>query len=67
MPWRMASWIVAFSGLAALSVFIYALFERPGELSVTTDPLTWPQASPLLLLGVLALAIPALLLREEQS
>ncbi|HYN36246.1 MAG TPA: energy-coupling factor transporter transmembrane component T [Actinomycetota bacterium] len=66
-PWGPSSWIIVCAALAALAFFAVSMINNDGGLSVSTYPLTWPEADPLLVGGVMLLAVPALLPREVQS
>lgn len=66
-PWGSSSWIVVCVALAALALFAMGMINNDGGLSVSTFPLTWPEADPLLVAAVMLLAVPALLPREVRS
>ena len=60
ITWDRASVVTAASGVVAAVVFIVAA-TRGVALSVSTFPLTWPEAAPVLVLGVCLVAVPAFL------
>ena len=66
-PWGWSSWIIVLPALVALAVFATDVVANDGGLSVSTFPLVWPEADPLLVAGVMLLAVPALLPREVHS
>jgi energy-coupling factor transport system permease protein len=59
--WSPPALVTILVSFAALVVFVGAGYAGEGELTVSTFPLHWPEVSPLLLGGVLALAVPAFL------
>ena len=59
--WSLASVGVVAVSLMAVAVFLIVFFGGGTTLSVSTFPLRWPQATPLLVAGALLLALPAFL------
>ena len=56
-PWRGREWLVAACGVAA-AVALFA--ARPAQLYPSANPLSWPQVTVPVVLGLLVAAIPAL-------
>ena len=59
--WSAVAAVAAVVSLAAAAVFLITGFRGEGELTVSTFPLHWPVVSPILLAGVLLLAMPGFL------
>lgn len=55
--------VVALSAIA-LGVFVWAARSNVGDLQVSTYPLRWPEADPLLVIAAFSVAIPALIVRR---
>jgi energy-coupling factor transport system permease protein len=62
--WSSTSWITVVAAVAALVVFGWGMAQAVGEISVSTYPLHWPSSSPLLVVAVLLLSVPAFLPEE---
>ncbi len=60
-PWSSAAWITVGAALGALVIFGWGMARAVGELTVSTYPLHWPSSSPLLVVAVLLLGVPAFL------
>lgn len=63
--WGLAEWATCLAALVGLALFLSDAFGGNSALEVSTYPLTWPSASPLLVLGVLLLVTPAVLPEER--
>lgn len=59
-PWRGPEWLTVTSGVLTLAVFLLARQIDAAALTLQLSPLSWPALSPLLLLGLLVAAAPAL-------
>jgi energy-coupling factor transport system permease protein len=65
-PWSTAGFAVAASGVAVGVLFLSASFGRWADLNPSTTPLTWPDAQPLLVAALAALALPGVLVRGDR-
>lgn len=63
--WNPSALASVASAIAAFGVFVAAGYNGVGELTVSTFPLHWPEVSPVLLGGVLVLAIPGFLASSD--
>jgi energy-coupling factor transport system permease protein len=59
--WKPAAYLTVAVALTAFGAFVAAGYNGGGELTVSTFPLHWPEVSPVLLAGVLLLAVPGFL------
>lgn len=59
--WTAASSVVAVVSTCAVALFLSAGAVLGEDLTIATHPLTWPQASPLLVAGALSFALAGLL------
>jgi energy-coupling factor transport system permease protein len=59
--WTAAAIATVFISVVAFMTFVWGFRVGQGELLVSTFPLHWPEVSPVMLAGVLALAIPGFL------
>ena len=60
-PWRGPEWLTVASGVLTVVVFLVARQVDPGALALQLSPLAWPSLSPLVLVGLLVAAAPAVL------
>lgn len=58
--WDVRSLVTAGAGLVGAAAFIVAM-TRGATLTISTFPLTWPEAAPVLVLAACALGLPAVL------
>ena len=65
-PWSAEATTVIAASCVAAAAFVTALVRGTGSLVVGTSPLVWPDASWLLLGGVLLLGVPALAVRSRR-
>jgi hypothetical protein len=65
-PWSGGAFAVAASAIAIGVLFLSASFGRWAVLNPSTAPLTWPDAQPLLVAALAALALPGVLVRGER-
>jgi energy-coupling factor transport system permease protein len=59
--WKPEAFATVAVALVAFGAFVAAGYNGLGELTVSTFPLHWPEVSPVLLAGVLLLAVPGFL------
>ena len=57
--WTYGSFAGVAAALLSLGAFLFFVAEHPEDLSVSTSPLEWPQASAWLVAATLLLAVPA--------
>lgn len=59
-PWTQVSTLVTVVAVVAATVFVAAVVAGSGDVRVSTFPLRWPEADPVLVTAALALAVPVL-------
>lgn len=65
--WGTAAWTTAVVAFAALALFVTNGFGDASALEISTYPLSWPSASPLLVVAVIVLATPAVIPEDRYS
>jgi energy-coupling factor transport system permease protein len=65
--WTLPAVLIATLSLFSLGIFLVFVRSDGGDLLVSTFPLAWPDASPLLVIAAAAFAIPAFMPNEEAS
>jgi energy-coupling factor transport system permease protein len=65
--WSPAAVLMAVFSLVSLGVFLVSVRSGSGDLSVSTFPLAWPDASPLLVVAAAAFAMPAFVPAVEST
>ncbi|MFP5298053.1 MAG: energy-coupling factor transporter transmembrane component T family protein [Actinomycetota bacterium] len=58
-PWTLRSSLVTLGAPAVAAVVVFAVVEVVGDVTVSTFPLRWPEAHPVLVVAALGLAMPA--------
>jgi energy-coupling factor transport system permease protein len=65
--WGLQATVVSLVSVLAAVLSGGALLGDDPSLAMSTFPITWPEVSPVLLAGVLALSLPAWLPRSEST
>jgi energy-coupling factor transport system permease protein len=66
-PWRAPEWVTLASGLLAAAAVLVVRRTDPDGLILPLEPLGWPALPPLVLLGLLVAAAPAVLTPAPRS